>query len=413
MPLHRLLRDMELSGYFLIGQIFLPAFPEYFTAFIRQKRHRFFYQMMKFLQLQFRIIVLHNLHTLHFFQINRNLLVPDIGKRLIACRLEQIGFQGQFYLKVLPVFPYIGKNIQNQVLRFFPVMDVIIKFKNTYALLSFSDAACGKKTTRDSYTQFLCKMRAKHIRQISFYLFKYAAIITLLIIFAYQAGVNQHSEILQENIENKLHVPAGQRIKLTLQDGTTVWLNSHTTLTYPAIFDKKERRVAIDGEAFFIVAQDKHKPFIVSSQGIETKVLGTQFNICSYRKNNDVRTSLIEGSLQIYFTGKENESIILSPNEQISIKNGTIKVDTISHHDYFLWKEGIYSFKDELLVDILNKLQLYYDVRIIIRNPSINQEKYTGKFRQRDSIDDILRMLQKIHKFKIQKDEENNIITLS
>ena len=183
-----------------------------------------------------------------------------------------------------------------------------IKFKNTYALLSFSDAACGKKTTRDSYTQFLCKMRAKHIRQISFYLFKYAAIITLLIIFAYQAGVNQYSEILQENIENKLHVPAGQRIKLTLQDGTTVWLNSHTTLTYPAIFDKKERRVAIDGEAFFIVAQDKHKPFIVSSQGIETKVLGTQFNICSYRKNNDVRTSLIEGSLQIYFTGKENVS---------------------------------------------------------------------------------------------------------
>ena len=70
-------------------------------------------------------------------------------------------------------------------------------------------------------------------------------------------------------------------------------------------------------------------------------------------------------------------------------------MDTISHHDYFLWKEGIYSFKDELLVDILNKLQLYYDVRIIIRNPSINQEKYTGKFRQRDSIDDILRMLQK------------------
>lgn len=278
-----------------------------------------------------------------------------------------------------------------------------IKFKNTYALLSFSDAACGKKTTRDSYTQFLCKMRAKHIRQISFYLFKYAAIITLLIIFAYQAGVNQHSEILQENIENKLHVPAGQRIKLTLQDGTTVWLNSHTTLTYPAIFDKKERRVAIDGEAFFIVAQDKHKPFIVSSQGIETKVLGTQFNICSYRKNNDVRTSLIEGSLQIYFTGKENESIILSPNEQISIKNGTIKVDTISHHDYFLWKEGIYSFKDELLVDILNKLQLYYDVRIIIRNPSINQEKYTGKFRQRDSIDDILRILAIVTDAQLQE----------
>lgn len=288
-----------------------------------------------------------------------------------------------------------------------------ILFKNTYALLSFSDAACGEKAGQDNYTRFLRRMRAKHIRRISFSLFKYAAIITLLIISAYQAGVNRNSEISQENIENKLYVPAGQRIRLTLQDGTTVWLNSQTTLTYPAIFDKKERRVSVDGEAFFDVAKDKHKPFIVSSQGIETKVLGTQFNICSYPKNNDMRTSLIEGSLQVYFTGKENESILLKPNEQISIKDGTMKVGTISHHDYFLWKEGIYSFKDELLVNILNKLQLYYDVRIIIKRPSIYQEKYTGKFRQRDSIDDILRMLQRIHKFKIQKDEENNIITLS
>ena len=79
----------------------------------------------------------------------------------------------------------------------------------------------------------------------------------------------------------------------------------------------------------------------------------------------------------------------------------------------FYGKKEFTVLKNELLVDILNKLQLYYDVRIIIRNPSINQEKYTGKFRQRDSIDDILRMLQRIHKFKIQKDEENNIITLS
>ena len=79
----------------------------------------------------------------------------------------------------------------------------------------------------------------------------------------------------------------------------------------------------------------------------------------------------------------------------------------------FYGKKEFTVLKTSCLLIYLNKLQLYYDVRIIIRNPSINQEKYTGKFRQRDSIDDILRMLQKIHKFKIQKDEENNIITLS
>lgn len=288
-----------------------------------------------------------------------------------------------------------------------------IKFKNTYALLSFSDVVYGKKNDRDSYTLFLQKMRARHIRTLSFSLFRYVAIITLLVISAYQAGVNQHSETSPENIENKLYVPAGQRIKLTLQDGTTVWLNAQTTLTYPTIFDKKERRVIVDGEAFFDVAKDKQRPFIVSSQGVETKVLGTQFNIYNDKKNNNIKTSLIEGSLQIYFVGKEKESILLKPNEQINIKNGSMTVETITNHDYFLWKDGIYSFKDERLVDILNKLQRYYDIRIIIKNPSINQEKYTGKFRHRDSIDSILRMLQKIHKFKIQKDEENNIITLS
>lgn len=288
-----------------------------------------------------------------------------------------------------------------------------IKFKNTYALLSFTNIPYKKKEDQDSYTRFLRKMKARRIRKFSFSLFKYAAIITLLVISAYQAGVNQGSETLPDNIENKLYVPAGQRIRLTLQDGTTVWLNSQTTLTYPTIFDKKERRVTVDGEAFFDVAKDKQRPFIVSSQGVETKVLGTQFNIYNDKKNNNIKTSLIEGSLQIYFTGKENKGIILKPNEQINIKNGSMSVETITNHDYFLWKEGIYSFKDERLVDILNKLQRYYDVRIIIKNSSINQEKYTGKFRHRDSIDDILRMLQKIHKFKIQKDEENNIITLN
>ena len=95
------------------------------------------------------------------------------------------------------------------------------------------------------------------------------------------------------------YVPAGQRVKLTLQDGTEVWLNSQTKLTYPALFSGKERRVTVDGEAFFDVAKNPEKPFIVSSQGVEMKVLGTKFNVHSYPGKETIQTlSLIHISAE-------------------------------------------------------------------------------------------------------------------
>ena len=90
-----------------------------------------------------------------------------------------------------------------------------------------------------------------------------------------------------------------------------------------------------------------------------------------------------------------------------------MKISTFPHADYFLWRDGIYSFINEPLIDILKKLELYYDVKIIVKDQSIYNWEYTGKFRQRDGIDEILRMIQRIHKFKISKDEESNIFTLS
>lgn len=90
-----------------------------------------------------------------------------------------------------------------------------------------------------------------------------------------------------------------------------------------------------------------------------------------------------------------------------------MKVDKIPYNDYFLWTDGIYSFDNEPLGNILRRMELYYDVKIVVEDPSISNWKYRGKFRQRDGIDEILRMIQRIHKFKIEKDEENNTIILS
>lgn len=234
--------------------------------------------------------------------------------------------------------------------------DKFIEYKNMYALLSLSDQADDKKANQEGYRRFNNIRKMKRIRRIMSNVASYAAIVTLLVISTYWITISHHPASLPVIADNKLYVPAGQRVKLTLQDGTDVWLNSQTTFTYPAVFSGKERRVTVEGEAFFEVAKNEDKPFIVSSQGIEMKVLGTKFNIYSYPVKKDIQTSLIEGSLHVYFPYQNKEGVILKPNEQVTIKEGTMKVGIIPHHDYFLWRDGIYSFEDELLIDILEKL---------------------------------------------------------
>jgi ferric-dicitrate binding protein FerR (iron transport regulator) len=103
----------------------------------------------------------------------------------------------------------------------------------------------------------------------------------------------------------------------------------------------------------------------------------------------------------------------LKPNEQVIVKGENMFVGEIQDSDSFLWKEGIYAFENERLLDIIEKLQLYYDVTIIVKDPKIFNVRYTGKFRQRDGIDEILKIIQKIQKFNIEKNCETNSITLT
>lgn len=289
-----------------------------------------------------------------------------------------------------------------------------IEYKNMYALLHLSDQADNKEENRQGYILFNKIIRTKKMRKIMLYASSYAAAITLLVLSTYWLTTSHYNtQQPAADIENILYVPAGQRVQLTLQDGTEVWLNSQTKLTYPALFTGKERRVTVEGEAFFDVAKNPDKPFIVSSQGVEMKVLGTKFNVYSYPGKESIQTSLLEGGLKVYFPHTESKGVILKPEEQVTIKGNQMKVGSLPHADYFLWKDGIYSFINEPLIDILKKLELYYDVKIIVKDQSIYNWEYTGKFRQRDGIDEILRMIQRIHKFKISKDEESNIFTLS
>lgn len=287
-----------------------------------------------------------------------------------------------------------------------------VEAKNAYSFSQLIAKPNDSEESRKSYNRFMLKRRNHHMFSKAIRATSIAAAVACIIIFTHYFTINHFRNSQDEQLLS-LHVPAGQRIKFTLQDGTSVWLNARSTLYYPSSFSKENRKVRVEGEAFFDVVHDADRPFIVSCESVNMKVLGTAFNVLNYKETGIIRTSLLEGSLLIYFENDKAQQVILKPNEQITIENRKMKVEHIPNINYFLWTEGIYSFNNEPLNSILQKMELYFDKTIIVEDPTICEWEYTGKFRQTDGLDEILRIVSKIHKFKIQKDEENNRIILS
>ena len=285
-----------------------------------------------------------------------------------------------------------------------------IRAQNLYALTHLSHHSINIDEGQRTFHSFSQIIKRKAQQKIIRNIIRYAAIALILVTSTVWATLYLNAPAGEMNT---LYVPAGQRAQLTLQDGTEVWLNAQSTLTYPAHFSGKNRQVEVVGEAFFDVAKDKKKPFIVSTQHIDMKVLGTQFNIYSYPETGYIQTDLVEGSLMVYGERSPESSVTLKPNERVTIKDGKMFLGEIESSNYFLWKDGIYTFDNERLLDIIEKLQLYYDVTIIVKDPEIFNVRYTGKFRQRDGIDEILKVIQKIQKFRIEKNSETNTITLT
>jgi ferric-dicitrate binding protein FerR (iron transport regulator) len=203
------------------------------------------------------------------------------------------------------------------------------------------------------------------------------------------------------------HVPAGHRAQSTLPDGTTVWLNAGSTLSYPAVFSG-QRVVYLDGEGFFEVAPDKEHPFIVSTGKLNVKALGTKFDISNYKEDN-LTVSLLEGSVSVYPEDREEQGIVLLPNEQLAeSEGGYVKKSFVQ--DAILWVDGYHSFHNKTLASILSKLELYYDVKIISNNERLLNCTYTGKFRQTDGVIEILRVLSRVYPFSIYEDESTHTI---
>lgn len=245
-------------------------------------------------------------------------------------------------------------------------------------------------------------------------LLKIAAAILITFTCTYYFLQSQQKEIpsVPDTIAMQtLHVPAGQRVELTLSDGTKVWLNSLSTFIFPTQFTETARNVYLDGEGYFEVAEDAGKQFKVNTQNHIVKVFGTEFNVFAYGKNNSFETSLINGSVEIA-TKDDRINIPLTPGNRVYLENDRLITDSIRDNDYFLWKKGIISFNHERIEDMLKKLELYYDIRIENHNKRIVNVRYTGKFRTKDGIEHVLNVLQVPTGLRYKRDSENNLIQI-
>jgi transmembrane sensor len=199
------------------------------------------------------------------------------------------------------------------------------------------------------------------------------------------------------NKTNTLSTAKGETYRVRLPDGSLVWLNAASSLTYSTnIIEDGFRTVVLTGEAYFEVSKDKAHPFIVKSKGQEVKVLGTRFNISSYTDDNNVKTTLLEGSVQV-------NNMLLKPNEQSVLENHQIRVIPVDAEKIVAWKNGKFVFTSESIKSIMTKLSRWYNVEVIY-NGNVDNEVFTGSMSRYDDISKILETIsftQAVH-FKIE-----------
>lgn len=203
-----------------------------------------------------------------------------------------------------------------------------------------------------------------------------------------------------EVVYNTLKILRGKRFKMQLSDGTLVWLNADSEITFPSNFDGKERKVLAKGELFFDVTENKSQPFIVETPTGNVRVLGTAFNIHCYEDEVPM-TTLVRGKIA-YSLGKE--SVILAPGQQCRVEDNKLSVREVDTYEYVSWIDEVLVFKDKELDEILSTLSRLYDVDIYYENPELKRLPFTGSFKQYEHLDKIIRMIEDCGLIRIKQD---------
>ncbi len=187
--------------------------------------------------------------------------------------------------------------------------------------------------------------------------------------------------IAADNEQNTVTVPSGGKYSVVLPDGSKVWLNAASSITFPTTFHSKERNVSITGEVYFEVAKDTRRPFKVNVNGIqEVVVLGTHFNVNAYRDEDAVITTLLEGSVKVLAAGGEAGHVQLKPGEQSALSGkGTFRIqEDINTEGVIAWKNDMFLFEKAGIETVMRQLSRWYNVEVKYEG-SVPNRKFSGK----------------------------------
>lgn len=232
-------------------------------------------------------------------------------------------------------------------------------------------------------------------------------------------NVNQR----QAHAQNTVSTKRGSKSKIELPDGTQVWLNADSRITYDENFHGNQREVTLSGEAFFDVVRDESRPFIIHTSTIDVRVLGTAFNVRSYENEKNTETSLIRGSIEVILvTSPDKTKVTLKPKDKLIVNNGKAKLMTDSsakntrteipmrlarinykENDSIaietLWVKNRLAFDGEALEDIALKIERWFDVKVIITDEKMKKAVYTAFFEE-ENLQQVMEALQLTGKFK-------------
>ncbi|ALL05755.1 hypothetical protein AQ505_09780 [Pedobacter sp. PACM 27299] len=215
-----------------------------------------------------------------------------------------------------------------------------------------------------------------------------------------------------------ISTPRGGTYQVRLPDGSMVWLNAASSLTYRTALkeDGGIRRVKLTGEAYFEVAKDKEHPFVVSTDKQNVTVLGTHFNINSYTDEASVRTTLFEGSVRVAPLSSSGNPLlenakILKPGTQAINSGNVIEIAPADADLAISWKNGEFAFKNETLEEIMKKVSRWYDVEVVFEDPKVKRKIFGGSISKFEKVSKVLGMLELTGDVKFKIDDKKILVT--